>query len=141
MLTMSENIDDFLSCMKAGAAGFILKNTSTDFLISAINKAVRGEKIISDSMTDKLMTHMTQQDTKDFSNRNIDLNVLSRREKEVLILIGDGMSNKIIASYLHISENTIKAHVQNILKKLQIRSRVQAAVLANNNIELLKKLI
>lgn len=92
-------------------------------------------------MTDKLMIQMTQQRSKDLCHREIDLTILSIREKEVLVLIADGISNKVIADHLLMYENTIKAHVQNILKKLHLRSRVQVSIVANENIEQLKQLI
>ncbi len=135
MLTVSENEDDLAAALKAGAEGYLLKTVESDQLCESIVKVMAGESVVSPEMMTKLVTAfrtnpwataVTTEPTVPAQTSGIDL--LSVREREVLMLIARGDSNKVIARQLDIAETTVKIHVQHILRKLQLTSRVQAAV-------------
>lgn len=128
ILTVTEEVSQLRQCLAAGANGYVLKNTDSDFLVAAIRRVVCGHQVISAEMTQLLIKQSAApvQDNKD------GLAALSQREKEVLHCLACGHSNKLIAKQLRLSENTVKVHVQNILKKLNLHSRVQAAIFANS---------
>ena len=135
MLTVSENEDDLAAALKAGAEGYLLKTVESDQLCESIVKVMAGESVVSPEMMTKLVTAFrtspsatagTTEPTVPAQTSGIDL--LSVREREVLMLIARGDSNKVIARQLDIAETTVKIHVQHILRKLQLTSRVQAAV-------------
>lgn len=129
MLTVSEDVEDLLQALRAGAHGYLLKNIETDFLVNAIRSAVEGESVMSPQMTSKLMKSVSipQATTTPVA---ADKDKLSPREREILGFLARGASNKEIARSLELAESTVKIHVQNILKKLNLLSRVQAAVYA-----------
>ncbi|MEO5607302.1 MAG: response regulator [Polaromonas sp.] len=147
MLTVSENEDDLAAALKAGADGYLLKTVELDHLAGFILKVLEGESVISPEMMTKLVTAFRSKSASTVpepaalpdmpagvvpepapARPGIDL--LSAREREVLALIALGDSNKLIARKLDIAETTVKIHVQHILRKLQLTSRVQAAVVA-----------
>ncbi|MDO5638627.1 MAG: response regulator transcription factor [Neisseria sp.] len=123
ILTVSENAENLQKCLNLGARGYILKNADTDFLVGAIRAAMSGSTTVSDEMLQK-----QQRQTAQRQKTQTALEALTAREKEVLQYIAAGMGNKMIADEMKVSENTVKVHVQNILKKLGLHSRVQAAV-------------
>lgn len=127
VLTVSENSAALMECMKLGARGYLLKNINTDFLLDSIRKALEGDSVLSPEMTTKLIQQLKlppQQEHAAFYE------TLTHREKEILSWLAKGVSNKEIARLLELKESTVKAHVQNVLRKLNLRSRVQAAVYA-----------
>jgi two-component system nitrate/nitrite response regulator NarL len=128
MLTVSEDIDDLMQALRAGAHGYLLKNIETDFLVNAIRSAVDGESVMSPQMTSKLMKSVSTPPAT--TSTGADKERLSPREREILGFLTRGASNKEIARSLELAESTVKIHVQNILKKLNLLSRVQAAVYA-----------
>ncbi|OYU42889.1 MAG: DNA-binding response regulator [Burkholderiales bacterium PBB4] len=139
MLTVSENEDDLAAALKAGADGYLLKTVESDQLCEAIVKVLAGESVVSPEMMTKLVLAfraspppavVTRTATAGGSAADAGLALLSAREREVLRLIARGDSNKLIARALDIAETTVKIHVQHILRKLQLSSRVQAAVYA-----------
>lgn len=124
MLTVSEDSEDLVACLRGGAAGYLLKNIEGDFLVDAVERLAAGESVMSESMTGKLMREVGGGE-----KRNGEPAVpLSPREREILALIAEGASNKEAARRLHVAESTVKIHVQHILRKLGVSSRVQAAV-------------
>lgn len=127
MLTVSEDSDDLIECMKLGAQGFLLKNIDADFLINAIKKAAQGDSVFSPEMTAHLVQSLISPTHEHTTNA---LESLTPRELETLKYLAVGHSNKVIAKHLNLAESTIKAYVQSILKKLNLSSRVQAAVYA-----------
>ncbi|SMB22303.1 DNA-binding response regulator in two-component regulatory system with NarX (or NarQ) [Sterolibacterium denitrificans] len=129
MLTVSEDVDDLMQALRAGAHGYLLKNIETDFLVNAIRSAVDGESVMSPQMTSKLMKSVSEPQAAP-SPAGADKERLSPREREILGFLTRGASNKEIARSLDLAESTVKIHVQNILKKLNLLSRVQAAVYA-----------
>lgn len=128
LLTVSEDAEDLIETIRAGARGYLLKNIETDFLLNAIRSAARGESVVSPQMTGKLMMGVRM--GKDAAPGEDDKEKLSPREKDIISLLAKGVSNKEMAHTLNVAESTIKIHVQNILKKLHLTSRVQAAVYA-----------
>lgn len=127
MLTVSEDSEDLTECMRIGARGFLLKNIHADFLIDAIKKAANGDNVFSPEMTARLVQSLIQPNE---PSDNSPLSTLTAREMEILGHLAAGHSNKVIARKLDLAESTIKVHVQNILRKLELGSRVQAAVFA-----------
>ncbi|MDD5324828.1 MAG: response regulator [Polaromonas sp.] len=156
MLTVSEDEADLVAALQAGADGYLLKTVESDQLCESIIKVLAGESVISPEMMTKLviafrskapsspspdkrpgeMSAMgadqvrAERAVSAVSQDRPDLDLLSVREREVLTLIACGDSNKVIARKLDIAETTVKIHVQHILRKLQLTSRVQAAVYA-----------
>ncbi|WP_274584501.1 response regulator transcription factor [Neisseria leonii] len=127
MLTVSEDGDDLTECMRLGARGFLLKNIHVDFLIDAVKRSVEGDNVFSPEMTARLVQSLIRPQS---PPANSLLDTLTPRELEILGHLAAGHSNKIIARHLDLAESTIKVHVQNILRKLELNSRVQAAVYA-----------
>ncbi len=127
MLTVSEDSEDLTECMRLGARGFLLKNIHADFLVDAIRKAAEGDNVFSPEMTARLVQSLIQPNTPPATRA---LDALTTRELEILGYLAAGHSNKIIARKLNLAESTIKVHVQSILRKLELSSRVQAAVYA-----------
>jgi two-component system nitrate/nitrite response regulator NarL len=124
MLTVSEDAGDLLAALKAGALGYLLKNIDSDFLVASVHRAARGESVVSAELTGKLMDEL---------RGGADRPSLSPREREILAHLSGGASNKEIARELAVAESTVKIHVQHILRKLGLTSRVQAAVWAAEN--------
>ena len=139
MLTVSEDEDDLAAALKAGADGYLLKTVESEHLCEAIVKVLAGESVVSPEMMTKLVTAFRSKALAPATApalQNLSppqagaMALLSAREREVLVLIARGDSNKVIARALEIAETTVKIHVQHILRKLQLTSRVQAALYA-----------
>ncbi|HFB8792381.1 TPA: response regulator transcription factor [Neisseria gonorrhoeae] len=128
MLTVSEDSDDLTECMRIGARGYLLKNINADFLLESIRKAAEGDNVFSPEMTAKLVKSLISPPQP--AQRTQALSSLTPRELEILGYLAAGHSNKIIARHLDLAESTVKVHVQNLLRKLNLSSRVQAAVYA-----------
>lgn len=128
MLTVSEEAEDLTAALNAGARGYLIKNIDAEYLVRAIRRAAAGEPVLAEAMTAKLLSHMQSAPQKAVPPSELDR--LTPREKEILACLARGDSNKIIARTLELAESTVKIHVQNILKKLNLNSRVQAAVFA-----------
>lgn len=129
MLTVSEDAEDLIDTLKSGARGYLLKNIDADFLVDAIRRAARGEAVMSPQMTTKLVQGL-QHGGREMTSEAADKDRISPREREILMLLARGASNKEMARELKLAESTVKIHVQNILRKLNLTSRVQAAVYA-----------
>jgi two-component system nitrate/nitrite response regulator NarL len=123
MLTVSENAEDLMAALKGGAQGYLLKNIDSDFLVDAVRRAAAGESVMSPEMSSKLLRELR-------GGGAPSLPALSPREREILAFLARGASNKEIARTLDVAESTVKIHVQHILRKLELTSRVQAAVWA-----------
>ncbi len=130
MLTVSEDADDLLDTLKAGATGYLLKNIEADYLVDSIRRAARGESVMSPQMTGKLVSGLKSLARGDAAGAPEERERLTPREREILALLARGASNKEIARDLDLAESTVKIHVQHILRKLNLSSRVQAAVYA-----------
>jgi two-component system nitrate/nitrite response regulator NarL len=137
MLTMSEAESDLGAALRAGACGYLLKTTDNAELTQAIERAARGVSSFSAEMAGKLATafrHEAEAASLAAAPPPPDpFSTLSPREREILELIARGDSNKLIARELGIAETTVKIHVQHLLRKLGLDSRVQAAVLVTQH--------
>ena len=123
MLTASENEDDLMKALKAGARGYVLKGISAKELVKVVRTIVAGGTYISPDMANMILFELSQPSQPD------PLSELSDREKEILKLVGKGYTNREIGAQIHLSEKTIKHYMTNILQKLHVRSRVEAALL------------
>jgi DNA-binding NarL/FixJ family response regulator len=124
MLTVSEDEDDLLAAMKAGASGYVLKGVSARQLVEVLHAAARGEVYVAPSLAGTLLREMTRPRPAD------PLAELTGRERDVLELVASGLGNQEIGAQLGLAEKTIKHYMTNILTKLQVRRRVEAALLA-----------
>jgi DNA-binding NarL/FixJ family response regulator len=129
MLTGSPDEDNVLTALKAGAQAYVLKGVSARELVGILHTVQSGEGYVTPTLAANLLMEMTSA-TASERTRTGTLNELTDREREILELIATGKSNKEIGLQLHLTEKTIKHYVTNILQKLQVRSRVQAALLA-----------
>jgi two-component system, NarL family, nitrate/nitrite response regulator NarL len=129
MLTVSEDADCLLEALRAGARGYLLKNIETAFFVDSIRRVVAGESVISQQMTSRLADAMRSTSSKVVGAED-GLGKLTPREREIIVMLAHGYSNKKIARTLDLAESTVKIHVQGILRKLNLSSRVQAAVFA-----------
>ncbi len=128
VLTTFEQDDYIFDALSAGASGFLLKRTQPEELIAAIHTVAAGDSLLSPSVTRRVIDRMATQPSPVASSRRLDQ--LTPREREVLELIGRGLSNREIAEAFFIEESTVKTHVKRILMKLGLRDRVQAVILA-----------
>jgi two-component system, NarL family, nitrate/nitrite response regulator NarL len=132
ILTVSEDERDLSAALRGGACGYLLKTMDSEMLASAILRAMSGESVISPEMTSKLVSaFQAGQGTVSPPPPTVEpdpIHSLSPREQEILALIAKGASNKEVARNLNIAEATVKIHVQHILRKLNLSTRVQAAV-------------
>ena len=141
MLTVSEDAQDLSAALQAGADGYLLKTVESDQLCEAIVQSIDGNSVVSPEMMTKLVSAFRTLPANDSAAAPLEptpelrglseaMQSLSPREREILALIARGDSNKLIARELDIAETTVKIHVQHILRKLGLSSRVQAAVYA-----------
>jgi two-component system NarL family response regulator len=130
MLTVSDEEEDLYEAIKAGAAGYLLKEISIEEVASAIRAVVAGQSLISPSMAAKLLTEFNTLAKRAEERSAVPTPRLTERELEVLKLVAQGLSNREIANELFISDNTVKNHVRNILEKLHLHSRMEAVVYA-----------
>ena len=129
MLTISDEDNDVIDAILAGACGYLLKDSSIQDLMAGIRAAAMGESLISPIIAAKVLQRVRASSTQPEIESTIRAE-LSDREIEVLKLIANGKDNAMIAGELHISPKTVKNHISNILMKLQIDNRIQAAVYA-----------
>ncbi|MFL0797898.1 MAG: two-component system response regulator NarL [Cellvibrionaceae bacterium] len=129
MLTVSNNDEDVVQAVTSGADGYLLKDMMPEEIIEKLKEAIQGKMAISEQLTSVLADALRQGK----NSKPNPLNSLTSREYEILKLIAKGLSNKHIARELDISDGTVKVHVKHILKKLGLRSRVEAAVFVINN--------
>jgi DNA-binding NarL/FixJ family response regulator len=131
VLTVSDNEADLFAAIKFGATGYILKNTEPEELVQAIHHIAQGGVILSPVMATKLLTEFRNSGNDTKAKKSADEEAeLSPREDEVLRLVAQGATNKEIADSLFISENTVKTHLRNIMDKLHLANRSQAAAYA-----------
>jgi two-component system nitrate/nitrite response regulator NarL len=132
MLTVSEAEEDLAAALRHGANGYLLKTMDGDDLLASIERCFRGESVVSPDMTGKLVSAFQgSRRAAEPAAPPAGLESLSPRERETLEQLALGASNKEIARKLDIAEATVKIHVQHILRKLNLGSRVQAAVYAS----------
>ncbi|NEE12035.1 response regulator transcription factor [Streptomyces sp. SID7499] len=125
------DLDEYVfGALRAGASGFLLKNTEARELLEAVRTLARGEGLIAPAVTRRLIAEFAAKPAREPTADRAVLDRLTRREREVLACLGEGLSNAGIAERLDMAEATVKTHVSRLLGKLELRSRVQAAVLA-----------
>ena len=124
LFTVSNYGDDLVNALKRGADGYLLKDMEPEELIIALKEAASGKMVVSPTLTSVLAESLRDNQTADDNN----INTLTPRESDILELISHGLSNKMIARKLDIAESTVKVHVKHLLKKLNLKSRVEAAV-------------
>jgi two-component system nitrate/nitrite response regulator NarL len=126
ILTMSDSADDLANALRAGVRGYLLKDMDPDEIVESIRRAARGELVVALAMAAKL-AHLLQSGADPSKDGTVKL---TEREREILRHVASGKSNKAIAKVLNISHDTVKLHVRHILAKLNLTSRVEAAVFA-----------
>jgi two-component system NarL family response regulator len=130
MLTISDEEADLYDAIKAGAAGYLLKEISIEEVAGAVRSVDAGQSLISPSMASKLLNEFAAMVKRRDERSQVPGPRLTERELEVLKLVAKGMNNRDIGAELFISENTVKNHVRNILEKLHLHSRMEAVVYA-----------
>jgi two-component system nitrate/nitrite response regulator NarL len=124
MLTVSENPDDLMKALKAGARGYLLKGVQAHGLVHAVRAVTAGEVFVSPALASTILYEMTHpQPTDPFDE-------LTEREQQILALVGEGLTNREIGERLYLAEKTIKHYMTSVLQKLHVRNRVEAALLA-----------
>ncbi|MCO1614720.1 MULTISPECIES: response regulator [Micromonospora] len=129
VLTTFDTEADAFAALRAGASGFLLKNVPPEELMAAIRVVAQGDSVVAPSITRRLLDRFAGQ-LGPAPTADPRLAQLTDREREVLLLVAQGLSNAEIAARVHVAEATVKTHVGRILAKLQLRDRVQAVVLA-----------
>jgi len=129
MLTMSRDDADLRAALRGGAQGYLLKDMDPEDLVPSLEAALRGENVVAKEMIGTL-ARMVKDESSGTPTTAAPFSELTARELEILRHVADGLSNKMIARALNITDGTVKLHVKSILRKLGIRSRVEAAVLA-----------
>lgn len=127
MLTTSNEESDLVECLQSGAQGYLLKDMEPDELVGALRDIVKGKSVVAPELTDVLARMVQGTYT---ASKEVPFSQLTPREREILCLLAEGQSNKMIARNLGISDGTVKLHVKSILRKLNVHSRVEAAVIA-----------
>ena len=131
MLTVSEDAEDLIETLKSGAAGYLLKNIDAEYLVDSIRRAASGESVVAPQMTGSLVNGLKALARGERAETpGTEREKLTPRELEILAALAGGASNKEIARDLGLAESTVKIHVQHVLRKLDLTSRVQAAVYA-----------
>ena len=128
MLTTSDDEKDLIEALRNGASGYLLKDMEPDDLVVALKDVLKGETIVAPNLV-QILAKFHQGDDTEINITNL-ISTLTPRENEILELLAEGQSNKLIAKNLGITDGTVKLHVKSILSKLEIHSRVEAAVIA-----------
>lgn len=130
MLTVSEDVDELKAALREGACGYLLKNMEADALAVMIRRAAEGHPVIADSMTQRLIMEMRTPARPEISvaPEPEPAASLTPRERDIVRILARGASNKDIARELALAESTVKIHVRNVLRKLNLSSRVQIAI-------------
>lgn len=124
LLTVSDSEEDVVAALRAGADGYLLKDMEPEEILGSLRKATRGRLVISEQLTELLARALREEPRP----RRLEEAGLTPREREILALIAKGWSNKLIARELGLSLGTVKVHVKHVLRKLKLRTRVEAAV-------------
>ena len=133
VLTASESDDHLMTALKIGARAFILKGVAARELIRILHAVAAGETYIPPALAASLLLEMRHSPAQPVNEAEDPLSDLTAREREILENLADGLSNKEIGSKLFLSEKTVKHYMTNILQKLQVRNRVEAALLAQRS--------
>jgi DNA-binding NarL/FixJ family response regulator len=124
--------EDVLEFIRRGASGFVVKDATVEDLVQAIRSVARGTEVLPPALTDTLLSHIAQRGTgRSVAGMRRPVR-MTAREREIIALIADGLSNKEIAQQVHLTTHTVKSHVRKILEKLALHSRLQLAAYAHN---------
>ncbi|MEE8327477.1 MAG: response regulator transcription factor [Nitrosomonadaceae bacterium] len=134
MLTVSEREDDVMNSLHAGACGYILKGIGGQELIAIVSSLYRGNPYISPGLAARMLTELKNKPLGDDAADQDKFSELTAREEQILKRVSRGLSNKEIGRELELTEKTIKHYVTNVLQKLRVRNRVEAALLAQKRI-------
>jgi len=129
MLTTSNEEKDLIECLRSGAQGYLLKDMEAADLVSALHELRKGKTVVAPELTG-VLARVVQGDNMEEEVSATPFSELTPREMEILCLLAEGQSNKVIARNLGISDGTVKLHVKAVLRKLNVHSRVEAAVMA-----------
>jgi len=124
VFSVSNHEDDVVTALKRGADGYLLKDMEPEDLIAALHNAAGGKMVLSEALTPVLAASLRE--SRPSGDR--DIQSLTPRERDIIKLIAEGLPNKVIARRLNITESTVKVHVKHLLKKMKLKSRVEAAV-------------
>ncbi|WP_185063048.1 response regulator [Pseudonocardia eucalypti] len=133
ILTTFDADQHVLRALRAGAAGFLLKDTPPEEIVTAVSRVARGQPVLSPSVTRRLMARVAESDRDD--RRGVAegrLALLTERERDIAIRVGEGMSNAEIGRAVYLSVPTVKTHISRILTKLDLNNRVQIALLVHD---------
>ncbi len=130
MLTVSTDSQDVLDALLAGACGYMPKGSSLEEVVSAIRTVTSGRSLLSPAVTEQVLERLRERARHEAPAAAVPPSALSERERDVLRLLGEGLDNHQIAERLHLGTTTVKHHVSNLLEKLGLENRVQAAVYA-----------
>jgi DNA-binding NarL/FixJ family response regulator len=128
MLTSFDDEEALLDSIMAGASGFVLKQIRGGDLVSAVRTVASGQSLLDPSATARLMARLRGEESEEAQQEG--LPGLTEREREILLLIGEGLTNRQIGQRLYLAEKTVKNHISRLLAKLGVQRRIQAAVLA-----------
>jgi two-component system, NarL family, nitrate/nitrite response regulator NarL len=123
ILSVSDNVGDLFTAIQYGAQGYLLKNMEPDDWLQYLHSVVDGSSAATRDLAGKLLYQFRERDLQNAP----EINSLTPREKEILLLVSDGLTNKQIAEQLFIAENTVKNHIKHLLEKLELENRVQLA--------------
>lgn len=129
VFSVSDHEDDVITAIKRGADGYLLKDMEPEDLLSALRQAAAGKMVLSEALMPVLAAGLRE----NRPGAERDVQALTPRERDILKLIAHGLPNKLIARKLDITESTVKVHVKHLLKKMNLKSRVEAAVWALQN--------
>lgn len=124
VFSVSNHEDDVVTALKRGADGYLLKDMEPEDLLTALHNAAAGKMVLSEALTPVLAASLRE--SRPSGDR--DIQSLTPRERDIIKLIAEGLPNKMIARRLNITESTVKVHVKHLLKKMKLKSRVEAAV-------------
>jgi two-component system, NarL family, nitrate/nitrite response regulator NarL len=134
VVTASEDEDDLIAALRAGARGYFLKSASLEQLIQSLETIAAGQAALTPEVTTKLLSHLSKDEPSTSGSRpGATAAALNERELEILRLVAEGASNRLIASQLYLSENTVRTYLAHVLEKLGLENRVQAAAYALRN--------
>lgn len=124
ILTVSDNEKNIITTLRAGADGYLLKDMEPEDMLERLHQVVNGHIVLSQKVSELIVRGLHQESSMEAREKA----TLTQREEEILSLVAKGLSNKLIARQLDIVESTVKVHVKNLLRKLNLHSRVEAAV-------------
>jgi two-component system, NarL family, response regulator LiaR len=133
VLTVHDDLDDILGILKAGAAGYLIKDVFGDEVVNAIRMVSSGKRILSASVFDELLKNVRYPCSYNLGSIQSNAETLTIRELEIIKLVARGVGNKEIADTLNISSNTVKAYLVNIFSKLRVNSRTEAVIIGLKN--------